>query len=464
MGIDTAIRKVLESTCPEAFFDGDTINLRDGVIIRDTLTDMFKAKSPNGGSEFTGAEILAYLYQFAAGPFKSGAAHTVILCMDNNTLVPPEKGAEQKRRDKKRAPDAQPYPDRAELCAAGVRIGAVESKLDIKRMMANRGLRAHLWEYFVGALASKRFVPPVGCTLIIDHCLEGAYAFGHNDWGLTRGNVLGEADLKIPYWVIRYASMPVHIVIHSIDSDFLPILLGVVRKLGHKMKCKISLRYWFSLWCDIRGAYEYLQKTHPLSIHQWIIACILCGSDYVEKARVFNGIGHATLFRLFKPKTSILECLDLDDVSARKVMSLGPDETAFTKLTEYVYATKAVRGGRPTIATIKEVGAAVRFNMNYWFRDWLDEETFPQSPIDWEHDVRLSNELRQTSHEVKASDPSKSTISQVNVGMGSRVRKAIAYHGKRHAIAELEHHEDNTRAKQMNKRVCVSSCGFIVNE
>ena len=439
------------------------------MVIRDLLTDMFRARGPNYNFLFSGAEVIQHLYAFASTAFKSGTAHTVILCMDQNALVPPEKGAEQARRDATRKQEDKPYPDESEFCAAGIREGMHESKMNIKRVMANRKLRSKLWVYFVGAMCARRFVPPGGCTLIVDHCLEGSYVFRHDDWGLTAGNQLGEADLKVPYWVIRYSGTPNHIVVHSIDSDFLPILMGVVSVLGPRMKCRLSLRYWQSYWCDVRGAHDFLVKTHALNMRQWITSCIMCGSDYVEKLRVFNGIGFKTLFKLFEDST------DLVDV-------LQTDTTAFHSLVSRVHSEKKPKGIAPSGATVQEVGEAVAFNMRYWFRDWLDRHTFPRTMLNWGDDIVPSHVLRSLDQDSKAApayssddddddDVKASGVNTVDtlpdqkdVSMSDSVRAAIADHGKRRALNELASHDDMAYTQKKSKLFRVSCLGFIENE
>ena len=71
--------------------------------------------------------------------------------------------------------------------------------------MCNRSLREVLWRFFVTQMQERAHVPATGCVFVVDHFADGAYCFDSKGWWLepTPGNVWGESDLKVPYWLAR---------------------------------------------------------------------------------------------------------------------------------------------------------------------------------------------------------------------------------------------------------------------
>lgn len=313
MGIDTGIRKFMRSDatwCPDAF-STDTIPVRGCAIVYDLLTEMYRALGPRYDYTFTGEEIAAFVFDLALRPLTSGAARQVVFCADTPDWVPPEKAAEQARRDVRR--DTKPYPDGLTITDQGVYRGRGHAAelMDIRRVMANRPMRTTLWKYILTTWirSGVHMRIPNQCSVTFDHFTDGHHVFlpeGHRQLRAPgEGEQFGEADLKARYWVLHLARQGVRqILVQSIDSDFMPILVYAYGMLTKAQRPQLFLKYWrrgqVTYWCDIGKIHAHVVDKRGWDEMEFVVHCILCGSDYVNKQILFAGISCERAFRHFE--------------------------------------------------------------------------------------------------------------------------------------------------------------------
>jgi hypothetical protein len=405
MGIDTGLRLrwAASGSCKQFWGDAPVVHNR-AVIIHDLLTSLFTARGPNHNYMYTGTEFSQNLLDYARIPLNVGAATVVILCADNAKYVPTQKKKEQSRRDS----DAkvQPYPDCAEFCQAGVFIQGTESELDLRRVMRNRSLRAKLFRYAVNLWTTGNYRTPKGCTFIFDHFTEGAYVFDSHKAYTTKVPLagFGEADLKLPFWVTRYASTGQDIIVNSTDSDLIPILVHTVTALGDKITSKVILKYWKLRWVDVRGVAAYVNTTLNMTSAEFIVACIMCGSDYVDKKLVFFYLGCNPLFDIFETITDKLvpaaeskEGMHELVRASYAVVSSGlgtvyadeknptMDELRQQNQGKVAASARSKGSKRRRVAPPSDEGIdstfdSMSFNLNYWTVDWASPR-FPKVPV-----------------------------------------------------------------------------------
>lgn len=416
MGIDPKVRTMMKGSdwCPEAWSD-EPIYQRGGVLIFDLLTDMYRALGPKFDYTFTGKEACDYVYAMAKQPMEAGAARIAVFCCDLPELVPKRKGVEQKRRDRKR--DTEPYPDGCVFSPEGLTghiPGNAIGRFDIRRVMANRRLRCDLWTFIISQWSHRGILPPQGCTVVFDHHKFVHHVFDHKGsyHVAAMDNTFGEADLKVAYWTARLAKKGVHFLIRSIDSDLLPILLHTLDTLPDDRRPRITLKYWKENWCSINKIHAHL-RSRGLPVLDFITFCVLCGTDYVDKSRIFHMIGCKPLFKYFenfrrdcaphqgfdKIQDNIKRFVDVvryvygerwnlnqwkapppgDKVAASKVSPATGEILMLAKLktlwqeSDSKIAAKGTHDRQmqvPRADALHEVYEGVCFNLKYWLVDW----------------------------------------------------------------------------------------------
>ncbi|MBL4664425.1 MAG: hypothetical protein JKY23_00460 [Nitrospinaceae bacterium] len=380
-------------------------------MISDLLTDVIRARGPQGDFTFSGKEICDFVYSQARVMFESGAVVTVILCCDLQKWVPREKAVEQKNRDNNRDPDVKPYPVDIEFSDVGVCLPdsgtGVESeptRMDIRCVMSNRVLRSALWRYVIDAWQDHKLAVPHGCRLVFDHFEEGAYVFTDEGRTLlsTPDNHFGEADLKIPYWVNRVSHAKEHIVVRSIDSDLMPILLHVYDCMPLQRRPKITLRYWQEWRCDIGTIHTHLTKKRGITIYEFMAMVVMCGTDYVVKKEILHGFGCDKLFEIFEEYQRVAPV-------RRRLGNIQVSISRFVNIVRFVYGKKwgyntsvpdsseksgrrlvlaslerlwetsehkGLRPGVPRSEMLRKAYNAICFNLQYWTLEWNDPKRF----------------------------------------------------------------------------------------
>jgi len=410
MGIDTAFRRLLAAKAGDQIFGSSVVSCTAGVpvvSVRDLLTDLYRAMtlpSRHGGKMehlFTGDQLVDLIVSLALKDFQASAPLISVLCVDNQALVPPEKGREQKRRDQDRDHEVPPYPDDATFHVEGIKYGPrhlnAPVRFDIRGVMSNRYLRRTLWVFVVSRLRERHseMIPP-GVNILWDHFDEGVYTFTQAKCDLTTRytNQFGEADLKLAYWVNQFtqAGRRVEVVVHSIDSDVWLILTHLVahRRLKQKpIESRVLLRYWKQMWVDVTKFECFLREKLKLTSAHLMAVCVLGGTDYVDKTLCFSGFSAETLFEWLSTRSTDLEALFADRKFLVRLVryaygrkwSMKEEMPPYSELVEASEArtkcaeTKKRKTAERTVMfpgkkQLDEAFEMIRFNLQYWSQDW----------------------------------------------------------------------------------------------
>jgi hypothetical protein len=298
------------------------------VYVADLLTQMRNMRKwlPDEGVVqvgFTG-EQLAKLYIEAINKvLVSGIIHTYVGVVDIQSMVPQEKFAEQKKRSKASAivpygtdclfTDAGIIDGYQEKCAllrarglepTAANLAPFAELIETERVFTNRRLRTELYTYFCNYFYRHPYSFMKGARVIID-AQEG------NFFTVKDGNAqyvpfkrdFGEADLQMMVWVHHYCWRHA-IWLQSIDRDLIAIIISYLFRQSRRLK-KGEVRHEpkrITCWQDFQKGFD---MTHMISEmtdhHAWhpmhfIVACILCGTDFVPKDSLTNKIGVHMIF------------------------------------------------------------------------------------------------------------------------------------------------------------------------
>ncbi len=179
-------------------------------------------------------------------------------------------------------------------------------RFDLRAVQSGpRGLRKHLWNYIFSKLKSTPM--PDGRTLYYETDSTSAWKFeGDKEFqrDLTTSHAHGESDPSQAFW-LEYLCFHQQegktAVIRSKDGDCVPILLHAI-ELQQRHAPKEWERkpvYWMSKRDEIYEMREYLafvKRKYRMSESQYMIFCILCGTDFYRKKLICNGFGVPKIF------------------------------------------------------------------------------------------------------------------------------------------------------------------------
>ena len=298
------------------------------VYVADLLTqmrNMRKWKPEEGVVQvgFTGAELAALYIEAINKVLASGIVHTYVGVVDIQSMVPQEKFAEQKKRS--RASNIVPYGTDCLFCDAGViegyrakcallrsqglepteqNLAPFATLIETERVFTNRRLRTELYTYFCDYFARNPYSFVKGSRVVIDS-QEGFY-FTVKD-GVAEyvpfERAFGEADLQMMVWVHHYAWKHA-IWLQSIDRDMIAIILAYLFRQTRRLKKKeiTHLPKRITCWQDFTKGFDMTHLIAEMTEHHawhplhFIVACILCGTDFVDKTTLTNKISVPMVF------------------------------------------------------------------------------------------------------------------------------------------------------------------------
>ncbi len=288
MGFDTDVRKQTEAktTCKRT----TPLPAQLGPVAHeDVLTRLFMAKGAND-YQFTGEELFEYFFRPIRQRLLFSPASVYIATCDNPKGVPPEKAETQAERSK--TSTVVPYPDTWTVGNPGMfnDAGGVEL-IDIRRLMRTRASRIKLWTY-LDLMVRRKFVMPRGKLFVFNYQNPGPFV--HSFDGYTQRtdwfHNLGEADLSGPffYWLFRKS----HIEVITTDTDWMAIAMAYFSQVPKQMHpIGITISYHVRgqsapVQLDLHRLYAELEGAFKMTPEQFVLACILTGSDYNKKKPV----------------------------------------------------------------------------------------------------------------------------------------------------------------------------------
>lgn len=326
---------------------------RGAVEIVDVLTEMHplvnKNKDRAGTRQFTGEEF----YQIVRKWIVNAHVEVYVICMDYQPRVPHRKHAEQKRRAESRAVAAgaaerranyrsgarftdagieepivvldpgTPAPrretstqvvddDAKEARGATRRFRAAEP-FDLDVVLGQRNLRSALIGYVARRMAKDQALYGVSIIFDYNNRVE-LLQLEHTDatsgrWALRPivtklfQHGYGESDKKMLFWLRVFHHRPCWV--RSVDGDMLPLLLQYLTSTEPARPTDAPVHWIYSSWrrgskstggmINMGDLMSRLHTQLKWNTEEFVVACILCGTDYFEKNTLFRGVGYLYL-------------------------------------------------------------------------------------------------------------------------------------------------------------------------
>lgn len=343
MGIDTDIRTVLiEEWAIEArlyHLPQLSKDSKGTFHWDDSLCRMHQCYGPRFEGKFTGKDAAMKLFEPALKKIynsnNSNSPNNKIVymfCIDDDEHVPKEKLAELTNRTKTKIL----YPLGAEFCDEGITLihnnsGLKQTELmDLERVLNTRALRKKLWQYCLKHLHTIKF--PKDAIIIFNFKQLGPYVIYNGEpprltteWA----HALGETDLSLPFWLWLFRDYDV--ILHTVDTDIIPITFSYIagtvssrlpksivweyekRTGGGKNKKPIVKT---PMLIDMYKLCQRAVESTKLNIQQFVLACILCKTDFYNKRLLTHGVSAPYIFQaIMLSKDYILQKIapDVDD-------------------------------------------------------------------------------------------------------------------------------------------------------
>lgn len=428
MGGDLELRKWLkEHVCPDAFStDAFFFEAADApwVYIWDVLTALHRERGPQFDYTFSPEQLVELVLRQPLTYLQSGdAVRVCVLCADDVTRVPKEKSATQDRRtaqyqERRRksglhaasasGEDEDFYPADAKLTAAGIGYTdpatgdwVQDARVNLERLLRSRDIRPQIWHLVREALAKpgSRWAVPHGKALILDHAREGPWAFvGGEPERVLAPHPHGEGEVMAAYWAAAFRGAS--IVVDTIDTDIIPLLFQLLGAATEPPR-RLLWRYRSAsgplvvTHVDMKQLFRALQTKTGLGNFEFLVAFVLCGTDFFPKASVLHHLG--TRCMLHAVRAGEQHLADLLEVKEglkafrmllrlayhEKLSGGGPvagDKASWARPCDHTAAPPSLdrlrqiaasdaRLSFPTDDTVREAYKAFCFNVEYWSLD-----------------------------------------------------------------------------------------------
>jgi hypothetical protein len=288
--------------------------------VEDSLTRVLWNPGDNGDWLYTGIEFFEMWFKPFARQLGQYCTHAVST-FDASENVPKEKSATQlariiagNRAAAKRNDDRVVYSEDMLFDDEGIYDPKDKAetlqKFDLRSVQAGpRGLRKSLWNFVFNKL--KQTPLPDDRTLYLEIDCQSAWKFeGSKTFvrDLTTAHGHGESDPSLAYWLDKTcftAKEGKTAILKSKDGDLVPILLHAIEMqerpawIDHVRKPV----YWVSKFDEIyemRAYLNFIKTKYKFTESQYMIFCIICGTDYFEKKLICNGFGMPKIFDAFE--------------------------------------------------------------------------------------------------------------------------------------------------------------------
>ncbi len=345
MTIHADIVKALLHEWPTKKAVSDSLNARGHIIkVIDAALFAHQAVAPDDG-KYSGRDFVRQVFLRHVRAMERDMVKALVFLMDISDLVPVEKKETQEKR-KRDSSKVVPYPPGSRLVDKGVILpSGTLIPVNPPALMATPGMRfqaMRLAEEMMTTLVECS--PPPGCVVIMDYEKEGPTAIFYNYATSliseenkdstamrlphhARKKGFGEADKAIGYWAMipEFAELP--LVAVSDDGDWLGVMMWMVRSTGREdvyiQRSRLEVpkkkeaapppskrrkknveedtgpakKVRVSYYVHVNKAMGIMEGDMGWSISKFLLATILSGTDFLDKALVTNWISPNTIFR-----------------------------------------------------------------------------------------------------------------------------------------------------------------------
>lgn len=301
----------------------DAMKEHGAVLISDLLTQLREVNLGPGGNyeaAVTGDQLVELFVYYVNRAVESGHFRAYVGVVDVQHLTPREKLAEQKSRSTRRP--IQSYPKDSIFTPEGIvtREAGMAQPINTQRVFADRVFRVQLFRFIANQLEQRPYLIMKGVDFVMDFDEHEYFVIkdGIPSWK-AHNRTLGEADLQMMVWAHMYSDRHV-IWIQSIDRDLIPIITSYIHqihRMNRKGKIDHCLRgFWYSMgfqWEKNKmhpnapknytfRAIDMMRFTLELKTRlKWnplhfVLACILCGTDFIKKSDLVNLVSVPMVF------------------------------------------------------------------------------------------------------------------------------------------------------------------------
>lgn len=329
------VDKGIEKLAPSSIIKPETVTYtNEHVRIIDLTQSLFYLgyeykDNGNEKGEISYLQLMENIKQLIKRKITEVGISTLVIVFDKAGLVPKEKQATQiKRKEASAKSGIKPYPIGTQLIAKQGIVttnGSTDRVINISSLATSSHLRIQLATIIQNEILSTiKFSDTT--SIIFDYDITGPYWYYPNGTHIHRtdlANTIGEADLLLGYYTRMFMKTN-PIIIDQTDSDIIPIILNVLlrgssnhpilwyKKNHHKTSKKgdtcINLLELYNVLYLSKPGNERLVRYRPdidigvQNVEMFIILCIVCGTDFVEKDLL------TYYFNWEKARIAILDC------------------------------------------------------------------------------------------------------------------------------------------------------------
>lgn len=320
-------------------------NSNKWVEVVDILTQMYLMRNHNDNNdEFTGDHFYNIVRKKVFASFDTGKVDVYVICMDYQNHVPPQKHEEQKVRAAARARSAgmmdgksiPRYHPKSKFGDNGVLEWnpATESfasrwaPFSMQRLLASRDLRSRMWMYIMSKFVADKVQYPFH-QIVIDFdgriVVHGNIKGQHDRYPLRAEQITsdrlahhyGESDLKMLFWARVFHDHPV--VFRTTDQDILALSLLYLERVQPERTAPLLWKYHqkqsSKSVVDLRLLLQLMHRHLKWSAQEFVLGCVLCGTDYFKKKTLFNQVSAKVILygvqQARAPVTGLMRIVDL---------------------------------------------------------------------------------------------------------------------------------------------------------
>lgn len=319
MGIDTEVRDSMREYWAKKSFTGVKEGLAklssDYVSVYDMLAYVLHELSPNYTRRCTSIQFYQMVTDRVKRAFANEGARVFVCSVDDEHNKSWLKRTTHVKRDAASA--AVPYPETSAIVNDGIYDSATKKTeaLDLDRFAVSRWLRPSMW-LFVDRLIQMDNFYDRDHLFIFEFDKKGPKLYpGLDAWPRNVPMYTSlchnhhEADPSLIFWVCRvFSTMKARII--TTDTDVIPLLHQALSGTARDA-CNPAI-----IWTpNAEYAVDVLQLTKDcrdalgMTGEALAMACILCGTDYVDKMKYAKGFGHLVIFAACRRRKDLIDAL-----------------------------------------------------------------------------------------------------------------------------------------------------------
>jgi len=233
-----------------------------------------------------------------------GDINVLVINLDDDENTPKEKLQEQEKRTGQKPQ----YPVNVEFMDEGIQVERpLEGRrevvhevelVDLGKVIDTRKVRKKLWHYVLELLKTRKV--PEKAWVIFNYDKSGPWLFRNGKPGVHKpewAHAFGEHDVSLAFWSWLFQDYDV--MVESVDTDTIPISMSYLssgvgpKSLIWKYKDQTTKN---TELVDMKLLHDGALDASGLTAQQFVFACILCKTDFYNKALISHQMGPHVIF------------------------------------------------------------------------------------------------------------------------------------------------------------------------